>query len=67
MATTTISERITIDPEVCNGTPVIRGKRITARTILENLSTGDSPQDILEQYPSLEIEDIQAVLAFVAR
>lgn len=67
MATTIISERITINPEICNGKPVIRGKRITARTILEYLSAGDSPQDILEQYPSLEIEDIHAVLAFADR
>lgn len=59
--------RITVDPEICNGKPIIRGKRITVQTILEFLSAGDSEKEILEQYPSLTPEDIQACLAVAAR
>jgi uncharacterized protein (DUF433 family) len=59
-----LSERITIDPEVCNGRPTLRGKRITVQTVLEFLSAGDSREEILAQYPSLEPEDIDACLAF---
>lgn len=56
--------RITIDPSVCNGKPTIRGKRITVQTILEFLSAGESREEILRQYPSLENEDIDACRAF---
>lgn len=59
-------ERITIDPDVCGGKPVIRGKRITVQTILGFLSSGDSKETILEQYPSLEMEDIDACLKFAS-
>jgi uncharacterized protein (DUF433 family) len=58
--------RITIDENICNGKPTIRGKRITVNTILEFLSAGDSNDDILKQYPSLEKEDILACLKFAA-
>ena len=61
-----IADRITIDEGICNGKPTIRGKRITVQTILEFLSAGDKPEDILSQYPSLEIEDINACLKFAA-
>lgn len=59
-------DRIIIDPAICNGKPVIRGKRITAQTILEFLAAGNTEGEILEQYPSLEKEDIKAVLEFSA-
>jgi len=59
--------RIVIDPDVCNGKPTIRGKRITAQTILEFLSAGDSEEEILSQYPGLEPEDIKACLRFAAQ
>jgi len=61
-----LSKRITIDEKVCNGRPSIRGKRITVNTILEFLSSGDTVEDILKQYPSLEKEDISACLQFAA-
>ena len=41
-------ERIVIDPEICNGRPVVRGTRITAQTVLEFLGAGDSVEDVLE-------------------
>jgi uncharacterized protein (DUF433 family) len=58
--------RITVDQNICNGKPTIRGKRITVQTILEFLSAGDSSEEILKQYPSLEQEDINACLRFAA-
>ena len=57
-----VSERITIDEKICNGKPTIRGKRITVQTVLEFLSAGESVEEILRQYPSLEREDIMACL-----
>lgn len=60
-------KRITINPEICNGKPIIRGMRITVETILEFLSNGDSSSDILEAYPFLEKEDIQASIAFALK
>lgn len=58
------SDRISIDEKICNGKPTIRGKRITVQTILEFLSAGESVEEILNQYPSLEREDISACLEF---
>ncbi len=62
----TFNDRITIDNTICGGKPTIRGKRITVQTILEFLSSGDSKEEILYQYPSLEEEDINACLRFAA-
>ncbi len=59
-----VSERITIDEKICNGKPTIRGKRIAVQTILEFLSAGESVDEILSQYPTLEREDISACLEF---
>ncbi len=61
-----ISDRITIDDNLLNGKPAIRGKRIAVSTILEFLSAGDSKEDILKAYPFLEIADINACLKFAA-
>ncbi len=56
--------RVTINPEICNGKPTIRNKRITVQTILEFLSAGNTTDEILAQYPSLEAQDIEACLQF---
>lgn len=61
-----LTDRITVDSELCNGKPTIRGKRITVQTILEFLSAGDSKEEILKQYPSLEEADITACLHYAA-
>ena len=61
-----LTDRITIDADLCNGQPTIRGKRVTVQTILGFLSAGDSQETILEQYPSLEAEDIKACLKFAS-
>ena len=58
--------RITIDPEICNGKPTIRGKRIAAQTVLEFLGAGETAEEILKQYPSLDPDDIRACLQFAA-
>ena len=60
----TLLERITIKPDLCNGKPTVRGMRITVESILQYLSAGDSIEAILEAYPFLEKEDIQACIAF---
>jgi len=56
--------RITFNPLVLHGKPVIRGLRISVEMILELLAKGSALQEILEDYPDLEIEDIQAALAY---
>ncbi|GAB4243197.1 MAG: DUF433 domain-containing protein [Ekhidna sp.] len=60
-------ERITIDPKVCHGKPTIRGKRYTVDLILDLLSAGSSHNEIMEDYPSLEEEDILACLAYASK
>ncbi|WP_295419426.1 DUF433 domain-containing protein [Sulfurovum sp.] len=58
--------KITIDPDLCNGKPTIRGQRITVQTILEFLSAGESESEILKRYPTLTKEDIQTCLSFAS-
>jgi uncharacterized protein (DUF433 family) len=60
-------ERIVINPDVCNGRPVVQGTRIAVQTVLEFLAAGDSVADVLEEYPSLTREDVQACLEYAAR
>ncbi len=59
-------ERITHDPAVMGGRPCLRGIRVTVGTILGLLAAGRSSQEILDAYPYLEPEDIQAALAYGA-
>ena len=59
-------ERITLDPNVRFGKPCVRGHRITVQEILEWLSSGKSPKQILADYPQLEPEDFLAVYAYAA-
>ena len=58
--------KITINPDVCNGKPTIRGMRITVKTILEFLAAGESIENILKAYPILEREDISAALQYAS-
>jgi uncharacterized protein (DUF433 family) len=62
-----MSERISIKRDVCNGRPVIRGTRITVQTVLEFLAAGDSVEDVLEEYPRLKRDDVQACLDYASR
>ena len=56
--------RIIIDPDICNGQPVIKGTRITAQTVLEFIAAGDSIDEILEEYPSLTRQDVLECVRF---
>jgi uncharacterized protein (DUF433 family) len=58
--------RITLEPEKRGGRPCIRGLRITVYDMLSMLSRGATQQEVLEDFPELEPEDILAVLAFAA-
>jgi uncharacterized protein (DUF433 family) len=58
--------RITIDPNVCFGQPCIRGTRIWVEVIVENLAAGASEQEILNAYPALTDDDINAALTYAA-
>jgi uncharacterized protein (DUF433 family) len=58
--------RIQTNPKVMQGKPVIRGTRITVELVLRKLGEGATPQDLLDAYPHLTIEDIQAAITFAA-
>jgi uncharacterized protein (DUF433 family) len=59
-------DRITVDPEVCGGRPCLRGLRMRVSDVLEMLAHGATRQEILEDYPYLEDEDITAALVYAA-
>lgn len=59
-------DRIMRNPQVCGGEPVIKGTRVTLRTVLASLADGDRPEDILKDFPTLTDEDIRAAIAFAA-
>ena len=61
-----LTERITINPGVCNGRPTIRNMRFTVAQLLELLAAGMSEHEILEEYSYLEREDIKACLQYAA-
>lgn len=59
-------DRIERDPQICNGEPVLKGTRVTLRTVLASLAEGDSVEDILADFPSLSEADVRAAIAFAA-
>ncbi len=67
MSEQTLLERITVDPRIFGGKPILRGRRLAVEHVLGMLAAGDSPQLILEGYPWLEMEDIQACLVYARR
>ena len=62
----TITDRIEINPKVMLGKPVIRGTRITVELILRKLSEGATVADLLDAYPRLTPDDIQAAIGYAA-
>jgi len=62
-----IIQRITTHPDVSHGKPSIRNMRFTVAQLLELLAAGMTHEEILEDYPYLEVEDIYACLLFAAR
>ncbi|MES2703140.1 MAG: DUF433 domain-containing protein [Bacteroidota bacterium] len=66
MATKHLESRITVDPEQCGGPPCIRGKRIRVIDIIDLLASGLNQEQILEELPDLEHEDIVAALRYIS-
>jgi uncharacterized protein (DUF433 family) len=62
-----LSERITVNPKQCGGRPCISGMRIRVTDVLDLYAAGLSAEQILEEMPDLEPEDLQASLQFAAR
>jgi uncharacterized protein (DUF433 family) len=60
-------ERITIDPQICHGKPVVRGLRYPVETLLEFMSAGMTMDQILADYEDLERDDLLAVLAYATK
>ena len=61
------AHHITEDPEQCGGRPCIRGMRIRVSDVLDLLANGLTPEQVLEELPDLELEDIRACLRFASR
>jgi uncharacterized protein (DUF433 family) len=59
--------RITVNPRIFAGKPIIRGRRLAVEHVLDMLAAGDSTETILEGYPWLEKEDVQACLVYARR
>ena len=59
--------RIELNPETCNGRPIVRGTRITVQTVLSYLSAGDAIEDVLAAHPQLQREDVLACLEYARR
>ena len=59
-------DRITLNPEVMGGKPCIRGMRVTVGMIVSQIGTGQSIESLLEDFPSLEREDIMQALQYAA-
>jgi uncharacterized protein (DUF433 family) len=57
---------IVSDNSICGGQPVIRGTRITLRTVLASLANGDSIEEILQAFPTLSHDAVRAVIAYAA-
>ena len=67
MDETKLLERITLNPKIFGGKPIIRGHRLAVEHVLGMLAAGDAPEIILGGYPWLEPEDIQACLVYARR
>jgi uncharacterized protein (DUF433 family) len=59
-----MNRRIIIDPQICHGKPVIEGTRVLVSNILADLANGAIMEDIVNNYPNITKEDIQAALSF---
>lgn len=62
-----IPERITINPKQCGGRPCVRGMRIRVTDVLDLFAAGLTAEQILEEMPDLEAEDLQACLQYASR
>jgi len=62
-----VLQRITVNPQIFGGKPIIRGRRLAVEHVLAMLAAGDSADTLLEGYPWLELEDIQACLLYARK
>ena len=60
-------QRITVNPKIFGGKPILRGRRLAVEHVLGMLAAGDRPETILEGYPWLEMDDIRACLLYAKR
>lgn len=67
MASEQLIERITTDPKVMGGKPVIKGTRVTVETIVKLVASGASNKEIIEDFPHIAEEDIRAALLYAAK
>ncbi|HEY0510739.1 MAG TPA: DUF433 domain-containing protein [Thermoanaerobaculia bacterium] len=61
-----LADRITVDPEQCGGRPCIRGLRIRVSDVLDLLASGLSLEQVVDELPDLDPEDVRAALRFVS-
>jgi uncharacterized protein (DUF433 family) len=59
-------DRVSVDPKICAGKPCIRGTRLYIAVILDALAEGLTPEQLIDHYPHLTLEDIRAALAYAA-
>jgi uncharacterized protein (DUF433 family) len=64
MDETKLLERITVNPDIFGGKPIVRGRRLAVEHVLGMLAAGDTEQSLLEGYPWLEPDDIRACLVY---
>ena len=62
-----LAERITVNPEQCGGRPCVRGMRIRVSDVLDLFAAGLNAEQIVEELPELELDDLRACLRFAAR
>lgn len=65
-STMNYEQYIVRDPKICGGEPVVKGTRVTVRTVLASLAEGASVDEILADFPTLPERDVRAVIAFAA-
>jgi len=66
MTNNALLERISVDPAVCAGKPCIKGTRIYIAIVLDALAEGLTPEQVIDHYPPLTLDDIHAALAYAA-
>ena len=62
-----IADRITVDPDQCGGRPCVRGMRVRVSDVLDLLADGLTPEEVLEELPYLESDDVRACLQYASR
>ncbi len=67
MSENDLLSRITFDPNIFNGKPIIRGRRLAVEHVLGMLAAGDTPETLVAAYPWLEVEDVKACLLYASK